>query len=546
MRLDSKLQKDIFLYFFFLQSSNPIKFEGTSLKTLSSPTRDPNSSKQLQLQFVLDCKMIDPKTKQEITAERAPNADTTSTLKPAANHHKENFHTTLVPRTTKQLLKTTTPWYQNPIIIQSIMQTQAPPATTEKLKVKKVFVDPPGISEIGNAFEGFYDFFEDTFTEAKKEENKRKPVKKSTRDKITIRTSSSFPIIRRPVPTYQMPYYVPTRKIVQMVNRQPITYSKLKNPVNNRYKRTTLYPNRKIVPAQYVSVIDPQYADDPNNPNNFLTTKIHVTSQYGGAKPTAPMKGYKNNKNSDDSSEENEYYYDALTLNNLAADDDPDSSVSREEEEEDDDDDDDTSDIESDEENNAEENVEYPIPTDKTQKKQRKRKTKDKVSDNSEEYSYENVDYDFTSKIGSYGESMGNFFSSVGEYIPYLPSFGRQSAGDEDENRGVSTVKVEHKVDASRITTPHSEYRHPKQPSDTFYGYDYSKSVETNKVESDGDSSWFSNSFFFGSNEDTIATASEILTTTESPSYFDWFGSGSNEEKQSSEESSSNGNISSK
>lgn len=532
------------------QASNATKPEGTSL---SSPTRNPNASKQLQLQFVLDCKMIDPKTKQEITAERAPNtADTTSTLKPYANHHNvkgesnENFGTTPMPRTTKQLSRTTTPWYKNPIIIQSIMQTQTPhTTTTEKLKVKNVYVDPPGISEIGNAFEGFYDFFEDTFTEEEKDKNKRRPVKKSTRDKITIPTGSPVSIIRRPIPTVPMPY-VSTQKTVQMPNRQPITYSNIRYPVNNRYKRTTLYPNRKIVP-QYVSVVDPQYADDPNDPNNFLTTKIHVTSQYGGPKPTASMNGHSNKQNSDDSSEE--YYYDTLALNNLAADDDPDSSVSREEEEEedgDDDDDDDTSDTESDEENIAEENVEYPIPTDKTQKKQRKRKNKDTSTDNSEDYSYENADYDFTAKIGSYGESMGNFFSSVGEYIPRLPSFGRQSVSDEDENRGVSTVKGQHKMDAPRITTPHSEYRHPKQPSDNYYGYDYSKSVESNKIESDADSSWFNNNFFFGSNEDTIATPTEIVTTTDSSSYFDWFGSGSNEEKQSSEESSSNGNISSK
>lgn len=288
-----------------------------------SPVNRPNNSlKQLQLQFLLDCNLLDPQTKTKIPLGTNPVGDDffftpmpyiqnqNAPVAPSVNIKQLPFNpfnplnflpsfpslfpTTPPPITAVVLTDQTT---QQPIYV-SVQTTQNPNRRRHKKKVKNVYVDLPIVSEVGNMLDRVYNFMEESLVTKVVKKTETQPPRRAQASQTSqtpvpqivvvpsnqlvplsaIDGSSEEDYLQR----YTTPYYRTTRsrRHRPKKRRRPIssTYYTNRLPSNNwqpisfhRQKRTTLVPN---------------YVRNGSGKKNILTTKIHVTSEYNGPHPT--------------------------------------------------------------------------------------------------------------------------------------------------------------------------------------------------------------------------------------------------------------------
>lgn len=454
---------------------DPNAWQPTELSPIDS-TRHKDLLKQLKMQFILDCALLDQQQNQnqipsEINAllKTSHHSGVHGTLPahhsgvhlPTNQHHSspsQNIHAqTVRPPVTISHHSTTVEYVP-------IKQTRKKP------KIKNVYEDPPAIKEIGEVLESIYGYLEEVFTT--KVIEKTKPP-----DKQKVLTE-----------VYHVNHYTPagpyrtTRKMKHRRGGKPVlnryaTRKPGKRRVIYRTKRTTLMPgSRSTKPIS-------KYAT--NNKNNYLSTKIHVTSEYNEPNPTSSLDDVK--MDGSEYSEESDDIYDAMGLDALNIDTGSyDESDSNTEEDEDDD---------------------YPLPSHKVKdniKAKRKNSKKIDSHDSSyEDYSDEESGSDESSGVSGF---FSNFYSSFRNMMPTLKpfSFFSKPAESSSEER--------------RSTTPRIEVRKPKQPS-----LIYAEPPSDNFLdESSADNNWY-NPFFFDSDEGFPATTP--MTPAADDSFWNWFGS---------------------
>lgn len=521
----------------------------------SAVNRPNNALKQLQLQFLLDCALLDPLTKTKIPLGTNPVGDDFFfTPMPYINQNPplapvnikqlpfnpfnpqsylpsfpSLFPTTPPPITTVVLTDQTTQTTQQPIYVS------IPPTRRHKKKVKNVYVDLPLVSEVGNMLDKVYNFMEESLVTKVVKKTETQPARRvhSTQTPQTqiVQVVPSNQIVPLSaidseedyLQRYTTPYYRTTRsRRPRPKRRRPIasTYYTNRLPSNHwqpisfhRQKRTTLVPNNR--------------KKDAGN-KNYLTTKIHVTSEYNGPHPTDSI-DYQDRQKVTESSEEGDYYYDSFTFPELNFD-----SGSYDDDDDDDDENDDDSDSHSVQKDDDSASAQENSSSLKKQFKKKNRKNLKQVSSGSlENDSYEDDDDDGDDdgpSMGMFGDFFGNVVSSVNKYVPsfggYIPSIGNYfRGGSGSKEMDYNSINRE-----ERSTTPKIETRNPKHPKYIFSDYN-----DYNGIDSpDGNviGSWYNP--FSGSNEATTATPD---TTEASNDYWNWFGN-SNENVESATESS--------
>lgn len=525
----------------------------------NSPMNRPNNSlKQLQLQFLLDCALLDPLTKTKIPLGTNPVGDDFFfTPMPYINQYPQPapvnlkqipfnpfnpqsflpsfpslFPTTPPPITTVVLTDSTTQTTQAPVYVSI-------PTRRPKKKVKNVYVDLPIVSEVGNMLDKMYNFMEESLVTKVVKKTETQP---SRRGPSSQTAQTPAPQIVQVVPSnqivplsaidgsdddyyerYTTPYYRTTRSRRQRPKRRrrPIasTYYTNRLPSNHwqpisfhRQKRTTLVPN---------------YGNKVNSNKNYLTTKIHVTSEYSGPPdPPHPTEridyqdGKKVTKSPEDDEDEDDYY-DSFALPEMNFD-----SGTYDDDDDDDDIDDDDNGSESAQENKS--NL-------KKQPKKKIRKNSKKVdSGSSESDSYEDDDDSgggyYTPSMGMFGDFFGNMASSVNKYVPSfggsIPFFGNYFRG------GSGSKDMDYNGIEERSTTPKIETRNPKNPKYIFSDYNDYNAIDSPDGNVASGGSWYNP--FSSSNE---ATATTTDTTEASNEYWHWFGN-SNENTESASENS--------
>lgn len=552
--------------------------------------RPNNSLKQLQLQFLLDCSLLDPNTKTRIPLGTNPVGDDFFfTPMPYTNQnpqyapvnvkqvHFHPFHpqtylpsfpslfsTTPAPITTVVLTDTTTTQAtQQPIYVsvQPAQPAQHSHKRKNKKKVKNVYVDLPIVSEVGNMLDKVYNFMEESLVTkvVKKTENQPARRVQSTHTHHTSHHPSHTQVVQV-IPgiqivndagsseedysqRYTTPYYRTTRsRKHRPKKRRPVAGTYLINrlPTNDwqpitfhRQKRTTLVPGNTV--------------KTDNRNKNFLTTKIHVTSEYiGPANPTESIEDVNKKKvtkageNDDDDYEDYEDSFPYLSFDSGTDDDD------------DEDDDDDDKDSNSAQTNEDSASVQVTRINTKKQKEVKKKTRKNSKETSLESESDEDDDNDggsnYMPSMGMFGDFFGNMVSSVNKYVPsmgkmpsisgYIPSIGTYFRG------GTGSKELDsNNIDREeRSTTPQIETRNPKNPKHIFSDYnDYNgiDGLDGNEVDS-------GNYPFFGSNE--VTTAAPV--TEASNDYWNWFGNSNENVVESSTDSTatnqnSSGNCSS-
>ncbi|XP_037028544.1 uncharacterized protein LOC119068842 [Bradysia coprophila] len=551
--------------------------------------RPNNALKQLQLQFLLDCNLLDPLTKTKIPLGTNPVGDDFFfTPMPYTNQNPQfapvnvkqipfnpfnpqtylpsfpNLFTTTPPPITAVILTdSTTQTTQQPVYV-SVQPTQNSHRRKNKKKVKNVYVDLPIVSEVGNMLDKVYNFMEESLVTKVVKKTETQPARRgqATNTQQTSHNQNhnqnQVPQIVQVIPSnqivavsaidgssdedyphhrYTTPYYRTTRSRRQRPKRRrrPSPYYSNRLPINNwqpisfhRQKRTTLVPNDIV--------------NKDNRNKNYLTTKIHVTSEYVGPQPTESI-DYPVKKKVTKSSEEDDddYYEDSfpyLSFDSLG------------EEDDDDDDEDDDSDSNSVQTNDDSASVQV---TRINSKKQKRNEVKKKIRKNSKEPSLEsesyeddvddgddddsnnsNGDYNLPS-MGMFGDFFGNMVSSVNKYVPsmgklpsisgYIPSIGTYFRGGSG-SKELDSNNIDRE---ERSTTPQIETRNPKNPKQIFSDYNDYNGIDG--PEGNGGDSWYYP--FFGSNE--VTTATPVITDA-SNDYWNWFGN-SNENVESSTDS---------
>lgn len=499
-------------------------------------SRPNNSLKQLQLQFLLDCALLDPLTKTKIPLGTNPVGDdffftpmpytnqnpslTAVNLKQASFNpfnpasylpsFPSLFPTTPAPITAVVLTDSTT---QTTPIYVSI----PPSRHHKKKKVKNVYVDLPIVSEVGNMLDKMYNFMEESLVTkvVKKTENNNPPRRSHS-------NHTQVPQVVQVIPSnqiiplsaidggsdedyyqrYTTPFYRTTRSRRQRPKRRrPIasTYYTNRLPTNSwhpaifhRQKRTTLVPG--------------SIKNDRNK--NFLTTKIHVTSEYVGPNPTDSSDYLDRRKvtvSSDEDDDNDDDYDDSFSFPEFSFD-----SGS------DDDDDDDDEDNE--------------IQVNKSNLK--KNGNKVASSESLETDSYEDGDdddddsgEDYTPSVGMFGDFFGNVASSMNKYMPSFSSFSVPSfrnyfrVGSGSKEMDYNSIDRE-----DRSTTPRIETRNPKNPKYIFSDYN-----DYNGIDGlNGDDSIYNP--YLGSAD--MTTAATDATAASNDYYWNWFGN-SNENSAS-------------
>lgn len=236
-------------------------------------------SKELKVQFVLDCDLKDALNRDEgtlapVIRRPPPNYNGIQyqrppvTLRPLQQLYYPNYmQNALHQQIPMRKVRVTTRrpqytyQYRPPLQMRPVKTvTQAP--TKPKTKVKNVYVDPPGVAAISNVFEGAYEFFENALTDTV---TVRKPLKQK-------------PQIVSPAPI--------TNKIAQKITRRRPSI----------VKRSTMrvVKNYEVTPA-------PIYA---NTEKQKLTTQIHVTSEYVAKEPIVVKKGEETSEQYDEGADE--------------------------------------------------------------------------------------------------------------------------------------------------------------------------------------------------------------------------------------------------
>lgn len=348
----------------------------------ADPDKD---SKELKVQFVLDCDLKDgggASSVKKLKTKLRPKP-TKSNVKKNPNHYQNHYPVQYsaeqsvfnmrIPMTTtttttqrapaKIVYPHADPMFDFPIMFSSkfattttrkpIRATKKPvrtirttrtyfttpntyiaKPTTKKPKVKHVYVDPPVVAEMSNAFESMYGFFEDALTTkvktgpqiqrkganiGKKKKKKRGKKRRLTRRRSTVNNAITPPsfsqyspsttaapvYVQSMAPIYASgpsispmlgPMYGPTLSPIYAPTMSP-TLIHYAQPWDNNFRYTQGYPT--MAPNyQYTQGYGGQNAQK-------LTTNIQVTSQYVGKEPaTAPPPN-----EDDDSSEYSDEIY---------------------------------------------------------------------------------------------------------------------------------------------------------------------------------------------------------------------------------------------
>lgn len=450
--------------------ANPKVRQPTDSPPIVVSYRNNDLLKQLKMQFVLDCALLDQKSQ------------------------------TRVPVSIVDLLRTTK---KPPAAIAMPQKYQPYKSSKPTVKVKKVDSYPPAISDIGDYFESIYNYLEEAFTTKIIEMPKTSKPMKATANNVNY----------TPLP------YQTTRKLnknnkrrgTRPKNRMPPKHFAQRHKPNAkrtvyRPKRTTFPPNSRSTKGSNRIVGTGQ------NKKNYMTTQIHVTSEYNGPAPTSSIEALdlvrQGNK---DSSEEGDVLYDGFAFDDLINGGD--------------DDDDDDSSGESNEDDYDNVNDEYPLPTDKQKVKRRKNSKAGGLNKRPayDDYSYEDRDGQDDLPSGMFGGFFSNFFSTISNM---MPTFGWFSGG---------TNKADSGQEEARSTTPRIDMRKPKQP---YIYNELDNSIGDDAVHQDGvldslSDGWF-NPFGTGSSE-LYEFTTPMTPVTESSDFWDWFGSG--EQQSNTEES---------
>lgn len=457
--------------------SNPKVRQPTDSPPILVSYRNNDLLKQLKMQFILDCALLDEKSQ------------------------------TRVPVSIVELLKTTKP---PPAAVPMPQRTQQKKSSKPMVKVKKVDEYPPAISDIGDYFERIYNYLEEAFTTKIIEKHRTSKPKQATAN----------PVKYTPLP------YQTTRKLItnnkrrgtRPKNRMPQRAKPFVQRHKPNSKRTVYRPKRTTFPPISRSTKGSnRIAGSGNHKKNYMTTQIHVTSEYNG--PTSSIEGIDldRQENMDSSVEgidsSEDVLYDGFAFDDLLnGGDDDDSSGESDEEDYDNVDDD------------------YPLLTDKQKTIKRRKNSKAGGLKNRpayDDYSYEDRDgHDggFDLPTGMFSGFFSNFFSTISNI---MPTFGWFSGG---------TNKADVGQEEARSTTPRIDMRKPKQPH--IYN-ELDNSIGDDGVQQDSSvldslsDGWF-NPFGTGSSE-IYEFTTPMTPVTESPDFWDWFGSG---EQQSNTEQS--------
>ena len=449
--------------------------------------RHPDLLKQMKLQFVLDCALVDRNTQTRIPLDSSIPENIQNLL---PNSKAQTSTTSTTTTTTVKPLR--------PLAPTSVQTTvyRIPP---RRDPVK--YIDPPVLDEISDVFEDVYSYFEEALTT--KVVSKPQKIKKIAEvyNFVHVTPAQQLQLNTQSDPNHNhKQQHRTTRKVM---------HSRIKtNPLPQRrplvrFKRTTIHPTNKYGTSA-----------QSQNKKNYMTTNIHVTSEYNGPNPTSSL-------------EANAYAKKRRpTINSASNDDDDDDYVDYGEDENlgldqlnimSEDDDDSSSNSESDESKPSggkDDDEDYSLRTpNKLKKSRRKNSKKVKLPTKSEEE--EEEDY--------YGQSMGLFggffetvFSSFGRF---LPSFLMPDDSYDDQE--------------SRSTTPRTEWRKPKNPT--------AFQASTEDLALTGREPWFNPWFFGTSNEIDEVTTATMPTTTESDSW-NWFGS-EDKKPESAVTTEKNGNL---
>lgn len=237
-------------------------------------------SKELKVQFVLDCDLKDSMNGD--LNVRKPVSTHTQTVPyyssaPVVKKHTVNYPT--IHNVFNQRIPTKYT-NQNTVNVKPINYPPTKAAvnkvTTPKAKVKNVYVDPPVVAAISNAFENVYNYFEEALTTNvvdKKPREKRRAVNRR-KNKIRMNDGQGRIAIRK------------------------------RSTAKNRVTVTTDSPKHRYTKS---------YA---NGANQKLTTQIQVTSEYTGKEPEEVKQSNDESSDSsystsaDDYEGDDEYEYD--------------------------------------------------------------------------------------------------------------------------------------------------------------------------------------------------------------------------------------------
>lgn len=448
--------------------TNPKDRQPTDSPPIIVSYRNNDLLKQLKMQFVLDCALLNEKSQ------------------------------TRVPVNVVDLLKAT----KKPAI--AMPQKSQAKKSKPTVKVKNVDAYPPAISNIGDYFESIYNYLEEAFTTKIIEKHKTSKPKQATVN----------PVYYTPLP------YQTTRKLInnnkrrgtRPKNRMPQRTKPFSQRHKPNSKRTVYRPKRTTFPPNSRSTKGSnRIVGSGHNKKNYMTTQIHVTSEYNGPPPTSSIEDNDLVRQENlDSSEEGDVLYDGFAFDDLINGGDDDDSSG-----------------ESNEDDYDNVNDDYSLPTDKQNAIKRRKNSKAGGMKNRppyDDYSYEDRDGDgFDLPTGMFGGFFSNFFSTISNM---MPTFGWFS-GD--------TKKSDVGQEEARSTTPRIDMRKPKQPHihnelDNYIGDD---SAQQDGVLDSFSGSWF-NPFGTGSSE-IYEFTTPMTPVTESSDFWDWFGSG---EQQSNTEQS--------
>lgn len=229
------------------------------------PNDNQKDSKELKVQFVLDCDLKDSMNSNGLNVNRPVTPQYSA---PAVKKHpvyypnyQNSFNQRFPTKNTHSAVPNRQPtFFYYPQTTKKTIKVITKP-TTPKPKVKNIYVDPPAISAISNAFENVYNYLEDALTEKEKVPRRRKKTNINRKNGISSR------------------------------NRQ--TQISKRSTVRNIVAKPTSAPMYRNTQAT------------ANKVNNKLTTQIHVTSEYVGKDPAIPTT--KNPDLDDDEYDESDY-----------------------------------------------------------------------------------------------------------------------------------------------------------------------------------------------------------------------------------------------
>lgn len=264
-------------------------------------------SKELKVQFVLDCDLKDslqrqkgislnpqvtrPVTRKPIQqlVQSPPRVQSQVIYYPVApaSNYQDSYQSPLKPIKFR-------PFQVPQTSFNSVTKSKPKPskATTPKTNIKNVYVDPPAIASISNTFDNIYSYFEDVFT----------TKVKVPRKQAKANHPSQIPVVSSNVMGGKLPRHRP------IVKRSTVSNSRVRPSTISPISRSTKFHSNDV---------------------QRLTTQIHVTSQYVGKNPTTTVPSTTTEEYSEESDEyddleedddDDDDYYDSESFEGFGAD----------------------------------------------------------------------------------------------------------------------------------------------------------------------------------------------------------------------------------